>query len=383
MKISLPSLQTSGLPAANEWFPDSQKTPTQEDYKDPMADYRRTSPTAERRYPSQSGSSLQVPPGSSRNTSSTGAAPPTDGPLRRPSAGESELPPGMAPPAQRSAVPPGLALQHQRSAEKLGPSPIDSRPPLARTVSAASTSTTASQSTKPAEKEKEKKLGLFSKKDKKDKDKDSKDKDLKKKEKEGFLGGLFKSKKPVEEVSTVANFSTAGPAAAAALLGSSKSAKSVANTPGGATPTSPSFSPFARYPIHVERAVYRLSHIKLANARRPLYEQVLISNLMFWYLGVIGRNVAEEKKANGEEKKEEPVKPVAKGTPPKAADQGSAASMSPSKSAEQLAPVPAPGRRDQVRLRSHSPFLCRPHQTPLRQHPYCRLSPLRARRRRA
>ncbi len=83
MKISLPSLQTSGLPAANEWFPDSQKTPTQEDYKDPMADYRRTSPTAERRYPSQSGSSLQVPPGSSRNTSSTGAAPPTDGPLRR------------------------------------------------------------------------------------------------------------------------------------------------------------------------------------------------------------------------------------------------------------------------------------------------------------
>ncbi len=88
--------------------------------------------------------------------------------------------------------------------------------------------------------------------------------------------------------------------------------------------------------------MYRLSHIKLANARRPLYEQVLISNLMFWYLGVIGRNVAEEKKANGEEKKEEPVKPVAKGTPPKAADQGSAASMSPSKSAEQLAPVPAP-----------------------------------------
>lgn len=46
---------------------------------------------------------------------------------------------------------------------------------------------------------------------------------------------------------------------------------------------------YARYPIHVERAVYRLSHIKLANPRRPLYEQVLISNLMFWYLGVINR----------------------------------------------------------------------------------------------
>ncbi|SPC62496.1 uncharacterized protein UHOD_04294 [Ustilago sp. UG-2017b] len=46
---------------------------------------------------------------------------------------------------------------------------------------------------------------------------------------------------------------------------------------------------YSRYPIHIERAVYRLSHIKLANPRRPLYEQVLISNLMFWYLSVINR----------------------------------------------------------------------------------------------
>ncbi|SCV74846.1 BQ2448_7875 [Microbotryum intermedium] len=46
---------------------------------------------------------------------------------------------------------------------------------------------------------------------------------------------------------------------------------------------------FYRLPIHVERAVYRLSHIKLANPRRPLYEQVLISNLMFWYLSIINR----------------------------------------------------------------------------------------------
>ncbi|CBQ73075.1 conserved hypothetical protein [Sporisorium reilianum SRZ2] len=47
---------------------------------------------------------------------------------------------------------------------------------------------------------------------------------------------------------------------------------------------------YARYPIHIERAVYRLSHIKLANPRRPLYEQVLISNLMFWYLSIINRS---------------------------------------------------------------------------------------------
>ncbi|KAM0786275.1 hypothetical protein ACM66B_001755 [Microbotryomycetes sp. NB124-2] len=50
---------------------------------------------------------------------------------------------------------------------------------------------------------------------------------------------------------------------------------------------------FYRLPIHVERAVYRLSHIKLANPRRPLYEQVLISNLMFWYLSVINKPLAQ------------------------------------------------------------------------------------------
>ncbi|KAI8370602.1 uncharacterized protein BYT42DRAFT_582992 [Radiomyces spectabilis] len=42
-----------------------------------------------------------------------------------------------------------------------------------------------------------------------------------------------------------------------------------------------------RLPIHMERAIYRLSHIKLANPRRPLHEQVIISNMMFWYLSII------------------------------------------------------------------------------------------------
>ncbi|GAN07153.1 hypothetical protein MAM1_0150c06646 [Mucor ambiguus] len=45
-----------------------------------------------------------------------------------------------------------------------------------------------------------------------------------------------------------------------------------------------------RLPLHVERAVYKLSHVKLANPRRPLHEQVLISNQMFWYLSVIATN---------------------------------------------------------------------------------------------
>ncbi|KAI9015718.1 hypothetical protein CLU79DRAFT_889926 [Phycomyces nitens] len=48
-----------------------------------------------------------------------------------------------------------------------------------------------------------------------------------------------------------------------------------------------------RLPIHIERAVYRLSHIKLANPRRPLKEQVLISNLMFWYLSIISAQQQE------------------------------------------------------------------------------------------
>ncbi|KAF9289685.1 hypothetical protein BGZ68_008876 [Mortierella alpina] len=41
-----------------------------------------------------------------------------------------------------------------------------------------------------------------------------------------------------------------------------------------------------RMPLQIERAVYRLSHAKLANPRRPLHQQVLISNMMFWYLGI-------------------------------------------------------------------------------------------------
>lgn len=106
------------------------------------------------------------------------------------------------------------------------------------------------------------------------------------KEKEGgFFGSfLFGGKKKQEDHAPTNLGGGAGPATAVALLGASKSSK----------PYQPSLSPqlgnpFARYPIHVERAVYRLSHIKLANPRRPLYEQVLISNLMFWYLGVINK----------------------------------------------------------------------------------------------
>ncbi|KAG2231745.1 hypothetical protein INT48_007465 [Thamnidium elegans] len=46
---------------------------------------------------------------------------------------------------------------------------------------------------------------------------------------------------------------------------------------------------YTRLPIHTERAIYRLSHMKLTNPRRPLRDQVTISNLMFWYLSIISQ----------------------------------------------------------------------------------------------
>ncbi|KIM44490.1 hypothetical protein M413DRAFT_442463 [Hebeloma cylindrosporum] len=122
------------------------------------------------------------------------------------------------------------------------------------------------------------------------KEKERENRERAEKEKEsGFFGSLFGKKKQESEYQSSITGGTSGREAAQALLGASKSSKSYV------PPTSPGLAPgiggnpYARYPIHVERAIYRLSHIKLANPRRPLYEQVLISNLMFWYLGVINK----------------------------------------------------------------------------------------------
>ncbi|KAF4630172.1 hypothetical protein G7Y89_g7969 [Cudoniella acicularis] len=44
---------------------------------------------------------------------------------------------------------------------------------------------------------------------------------------------------------------------------------------------------WARFSILEERAIYRMAHIKLANPRRALYSQVLLSNFMYSYLAKV------------------------------------------------------------------------------------------------
>lgn len=142
-------------------------------------------------------------------------------------------------------------------------------------------------------KEKDRK-GLFKwgsdkggKKNSKDREREKEVQRVEKEKEGGFFGSLFSSKKKADEQASQPHQYGSGREAATALLGQSKSSKQYVPSPSPQLPGGQGM--YARYPIHVERAIYRLSHIKLANPRRPLYEQVLISNLMFWYLGVINK----------------------------------------------------------------------------------------------
>jgi hypothetical protein len=46
-----------------------------------------------------------------------------------------------------------------------------------------------------------------------------------------------------------------------------------------------------RFPVHVERAIYRLSHLKLADPKRQLRQQVLLSNFMYSYLNLVNHTL--------------------------------------------------------------------------------------------
>ena len=175
-----------------------------------------------------------------------------------------------------------------------GPSPSAPLPPHHPLI-AHSPPITIPKTTSPPRKEKDKK-GLFGKwggdkggkKGSKAKDRDDRVTATEKEKESGFFGSLFGKKKQDSDPSSITG-GLSGREAAQALLGASKSSKGFPPSTSPGLAPGVDGNPYARYPIHVERAIYRLSHIKLANPRRPLYEQVLISNLMFWYLGVINK----------------------------------------------------------------------------------------------
>lgn len=193
------------------------------------------------------------------------------------------------PPVQQPQPQPPLPTIHQQPPQP--PQPPPSQPQVPAQIQQ---SQPIAPQHPPARKERDRK-GLFSKwgsdkSSKKSKEKDRESRERPEKEKEtGFFGSLFGGSKKKQDSDFTPSMvgGSAGREAAQALLGASKSSKNYV------PPPSPGLvqgaNPYARYPIHVERAIYRLSHIKLANPRRPLYEQVLISNLMFWYLGVINK----------------------------------------------------------------------------------------------
>lgn len=61
-----------------------------------------------------------------------------------------------------------------------------------------------------------------------------------------------------------------------------------------------------RFPVHVERAIYRLSHLKLANPKRSLREQVLLSNFMYAYLNLVDHTLHLEQQMSADEPLDEP-----------------------------------------------------------------------------
>lgn len=62
---------------------------------------------------------------------------------------------------------------------------------------------------------------------------------------------------------------------------------------------------YHRFPLHIERAIYRLSHMKLMNPRRPLHQQVLLSNFMYAYLNLINYGYQQQQLAAMEEQQQQ------------------------------------------------------------------------------
>ena len=110
----------------------------------------------------------------------------------------------------------------------------------------------------------------------------------------GLFASIFGSKKKSESKEKASKAQDSNTATGPASQDRSQYAR---HGPGGWGDAGPAAGPpalnyyYTRFPIHVERAIYRLSHIKLANPRRPLLQQVLLSNFMYGYLNLINKAV--------------------------------------------------------------------------------------------
>lgn len=127
-----------------------------------------------------------------------------------------------------------------------------------------------------------------------------------KKEKDGLFASFFGSKKRGDRDSSHKK---------------SHSQRAVSPEPAPYRPLQPDVDyHWTRFPILEERAIYRMAHIKLANPRRALYSQVLLSNFMYAYLAKVQamhpqiqvpqspaqkRQAEEERKRREQEQKEQ------------------------------------------------------------------------------
>ncbi|KAJ3363146.1 hypothetical protein GGF32_004717 [Allomyces javanicus] len=114
----------------------------------------------------------------------------------------------------------------------------------------------------------------------------------KKKSERSFVASLFRGSSSTGPTANGKKGDSPSTSARSSLdVPGSTAASTAASTSGSSTPKRYTNNQ-RRYPIHIERAICRIAHQKLANPRRPLHHQVLISNMLVWYMSL--RKAEEE-----------------------------------------------------------------------------------------